>query len=186
MKSFFANLNLARVIILLGLLGSAYLGWIGLERHQEVSALRETFRLQVPKLAMDHQELSLLNSKLARDIKGDQFIGNESPESYVRYCADNPAVQLGEVTTDLSSRPGPSGTIDNKITIRPVDAKKAFTHAQVAAFLYRLEADSNQIKVTNLTYRLQGKVKPDEIPGDAWTFEATITNRVKDTSKGGS
>jgi hypothetical protein len=185
-KSFLAHMNLARAIILLGVLGSAYLGWIGWERHQEVSFLRETFQVQVPNLAKAHQELSLLNSKLARDIKGDQFIGNESPESYVRYCADNPAVQLGEVTTDLSSRPGPSGTIDNKITIRPVDTKRAFTHAQVAAFLYRLEADSNQIKVTNLTYRLQGKTKPDEIPGDEWTYEATITNRVKDTSKSGS
>jgi len=185
-SSFFAKLNLARVIILVGLIGSSYLAWIGWERHDEVSFLRETLKTQVPNLAKAHQELSLLNSKLSRDIKGDQFIGNESPESYVRYCADNPAVQLGEVTTDLASLKGPSGTKDNKITIRPIDSKRAFTHAQIAAFLYRLEADSNQIKVTNLSYRLQGKAKPDEIPGDTWTFDATITNRVKDTAKSGS
>lgn len=184
MKTFFAQLNLARVIILLSVVGSAYLGWAAYEKHQEVSFLRSTFAVQVPKLAKEIQELSLLNSKLEKDIKGDQFISTDSPESYVRRCADNPSVAIGDVVADPTSRPGPNGTTDNKITIRPSDSKKAFTHSQIAAFLYRLEADSNQIKVTNLSYRLLGKgVKPDEIPKDEWTFEATITNRIKDPSK---
>jgi len=184
MKSLLGQLNLARVIILLSIIASGYLGWASYERHQEVSFLRSTFATQVPNLATSHQELSLLNTKLAKDIKGDQFISTDSPESYVRRCADNPSVSMGEITTDLSSRAGPNGTMDNKITIRPVDTKKAFTHSQIAAFLYRLEADSNQIKVTSLSYRLLGKgAKPDEIPKDEWTFEATITNRVKDPAK---
>ena len=183
MKSLLAKLNLARLIILFSIIGSSYLGWTGWERYQEVKFLRGTFDQSVPALAKEIQELSLLNSKLHRDIKGDRYLTQASPESYVRYCANNPAAEIGEVTTDLAERAGRGGVIDNKITIRPKDSKREYSHAEVAAFLYLLEKDSNQIKVTSINYRLQGKnIKDDEIPRDAWTFDAVITNRVKDTS----
>ena len=184
MKAFFSNMSLARIIILLSIPGAIYLAWAGQQRAAELEALNSAYKVQIPKIVREIQELSKLNTKLNRDIKGDQYISKDSPETYVRSCADNPSVSMGDVMTSLSSRPAPGGVLDNKITVRPQDSKKAFTHAQIAAFFYRLEADSNQIKVTDLKYTLLGKgIKDDTIPADEWTWEATITNRIKDPSK---
>ena len=102
----------------------------------------------------------------------------------MRYCADNPSVQMGGVTISLSSRAASGGVLDNKITMRPQDAKKVFAHAQIAAFLDRLEAGSNQLKVTDLRDSFLGRcIEDDTIPAEVWIFEPTITNRIKDPSK---
>lgn len=183
MKQFFANMSLARAIIILSIFASAYLGWAGWERQQEVSFLRSTFARQVPNLCKEIQETSKLNTKLQKDIKGDRFIDEGSADSYVRYCADNPSSQMGEVTTDPRVENRPGGILDKTVSIQPLDPKQAYTHSQIASFLYRLEADSNQIKVTSVSYDLLDKTKPDEYPADRWTFDATITNRVKDPTK---
>jgi len=182
-KDFFVNMNLARAIILLSILGSAYLGWAGWQRQQEVSFLNDTFTHAIPLMCKEIQETALLNTKLNKDIKGDRFIDEGSADSYVRYCADNPSSQMGEVTTDAREENPARGITDKNVTIKPLDAKQAYTHAQIAAFLYRLEADSNQIKVTSVSYDLLDKTGPDEYPSDSWTFDATITNRVKDTTR---
>ncbi|MFT7670230.1 MAG: hypothetical protein ACI8X5_002938 [Planctomycetota bacterium] len=180
MKELFAKMNLARSIIVLSILGSAYLGWAGWERQQEVSFLRGTFAKLVPDTCREIQEISMLNTKLSKDIKGDRFIDEGSADSYARYCADNESSQIGDVTTDPRIENRPGGIIDKTVTIKPVDIKKSFSHAQIAAFLYRLEADSNQVKVTSLSYDLLGRIKPDEYPPDEWTFDAIITNRIKE------
>lgn len=184
MKSFFANMNLARLIIVLSILGSGYLAWAGWTRYVEVKFLRGTFQRQVPSLCKEIQEHSLLNTELSKDIKGDLFIKEASLDSYVSKCAESRSAELGEVAMNTGSRPERGGVIDNRVVVQPNDRKRSYSHSQIAAFFYRLEADSNQIKVTDLTFQLNEKsIKPEDIPPDAWTFEATITNRVKDTSK---
>jgi len=184
MRAFLNNMSLARLIILLAIPGSIYLAWAGFARSDQLETLRAAYKSRIPDMLREIQELAKLNTKLHKDIKGDIYISKDSPETYVRYCADNPAVSMGDVTTTRSSRPGAGGVIDNKITIRPQDSKKVFTHAQIAAFLYRLEAESNQIKVTDIEYTLLGRgIKNDAVPQDEWTWEATITNRIKDPSK---
>ena len=183
MKEFFAHMNLARSIILLSIIGSIYLAWAGWERQQEVTFLRGTFDRSVPMICTEIQEISKLNTKLARDIKGDRFIDEGSADSYVRYCADNPSSQIGDVQMDPRVETRPGGILDKTVSIKPDNPKQAYSHAQIAAFLYRLEADSNQIKVTGISYDLLGKTKPEELPKDQWTFDAIITNRVRDPSK---
>lgn len=180
MKDFFANMNLARAIILLSIIGSCYLAWAGWQRQQEVSFLRGTFTHMVPKVCKEIQEASKFNTKLARDIKGDRFIDKGSAASYVRYCAGHKSSEMGEVTIDPREERRPGGVTDKNVAIQPDDPKQAYTHAQIAAFLYRLEADSNQIKVTSVSFDLLDKTKPDEYPQDRWTFDAVITNRVKE------
>jgi hypothetical protein len=183
MKSFFANMNLARMIILLSILGSGYLAYTGWDRYKEVEFLRGTFLRQVPTICKELQEHALLNTELSKDIKGDLYIKEASLESYVRRCAESRSAEIGEVGTNPTSRPERGGVIDNQIIIQPNDRKRNYSHSQIAAFLYRLEADSNQIKVTDLSFQLNAKnIKPEDIPPDKWTFEVTITNRVKDPS----
>ncbi len=185
MKEFFANLTLARLIILISIPGSIYLGWAGYEGQNELEEMRRNMSMRVPNLLREIQEVAKLNTKLEKDIKGDQYIGKDSLESYVRYCAGHPQVGIGEVAFTPGSDRGQGGVIDKRLTIRPNDAKRAFTHSAIAAFAYRLEADSNQVKVTNIQYRLLGKgIKNDDIPEDTWTFDITITNRVKESENG--
>jgi len=178
------NLNLARAIILFSILGSCYLAWINWKHYQEVTFLRGTFARVVPDLCREIQAKSMEHTKLTRDIKGDRYADQASPESYIRQIADDPQVNIGvpEVDSGTSARPG--GIIDNTFTIRPTDRKREFTHDHIARFLYKLEADSPQVRVTSIKLDLLGKnIKPDEIPPDTWTWTAIMTNRVKDTSR---
>lgn len=184
MKSFIANMNLARVIIILSIFGSSYLAWAGWARYQEVEFLRGTFKRQVPTICKEIQELALLNTELSKDVKGDIFLKEDSLTSYALRCADSRSAELGLVDTKPTTRPQRGGVIDNQMIITPEDGKRSYSHSQIAAFFYRLEADSNQIKVTDLSFELSNqKPKQDDIPADMWSFSATITNRVKDGSK---
>lgn len=184
MSSFFRNLNLARAIILFSVLGSCYLAWVNWKQYQELEFLRSTFARDVPEVCTEIQALSMEYTKLSRDIAGDQYLNQGSPESYIRGVADHPQVNIGEVDTDPGTSVRPGGIIDNTFTIRPIDRKREYKHDHIARFLYRLEAESPQIKVTSIKLSLQGKSpKPEEIPADAWTFVTVMTNRVKDTSK---
>jgi hypothetical protein len=72
------------------------------------------------------------------------------------------------------------GIVDSVYTIIPADKKRPFTTSTIASFMYRLEADSRQIKVTDLSIEQIGRrTKPSEIPPDEWTFQAAITSRQK-------
>ncbi len=178
--SFFQHLNLARLIIIFSLLGSCYLAWSGMKTSEELGGLRGIFDKQVPKVCTEIQELSLLNTKLFGDVKGDKLLGQDSPESYVRGCADNPGVQIGEIDMNPRNKPGQGGVIDKVTNIRPNNRKRKFTHYKIAQFMYRLEADSRQVKVTSIKMDLVGGNKDlDKIPGDEWTFDIDVTNRVK-------
>lgn len=185
MKEFFANLTLARLIILLSIPGSLYLAWAGFEGQTDLESMRMQMNRRVPTMLREIQELAKLNTKLEKDIKGDVYINKDSLQSYVRYCANHPQVGIGDVAFNESESPAQGGAIDKKLSIRPFDPKRGFPHSAIAAFAYRLEADSPQIKVTSLQFRLLGKgVKTDDIPEDSWTFDIVVTNRVKDGEKG--
>jgi hypothetical protein len=185
--SFFQHLNLARVIIIFSLLGSLFLAWNGMQEQEKVDQLRNVFASAVPKVCTEIQELSLLNTKLIGDVKGDKLLSQASPESYIRGCADHPSVQVGEVDMTSRNRPGQAGIIDKITTIRPFDRKRQFPHYKIAQFLYRLEADSRQVKVTSIKMDLEGGSKDlDKIPADNWSYDVEVTNRVKeDTGKSG-
>ncbi|MDP6989891.1 MAG: hypothetical protein QF903_10470 [Planctomycetota bacterium] len=182
MKSFLSNLNLARIIILASLAGSAFLGWTGWQAYGELSDLREALEYQAPKVVNDIQQASLRHTELTRGVEGDGLARVGSPQSYIRKCKDHRLVQVGDV--DVKERTvenlSAKGIVDSVYTIIPADKKRAFTTSTIASFMYRLEADSRQIKVTDLTIEQVGRrTKPSEIPPDKWTFQAEVTSRQK-------
>lgn len=180
--SFIQHLNLARLIIIFTLLGSCFLGWNGYKQHQDLQSLRPVFSKAVPNVCREIQELSMLNTKLVGDVKGDKLLSQASPESYIRGCADHPSVQVGEVDmTSRNSSGRQKGIIDKITSIRAFDRKRTFSHYKIAQLMYRLEADSRQVKVTSITMDLDGGSKDlDKIPGDNWTYDIEVTNRVKE------
>ena len=182
MKNFLAKLNLARVIILVSLAGTFFLGWAGWQSHGELSDLREALEYQAPKVVNDIQQAALRHTELTRSVEGDGLARVGSPQSYIRKCKDHRLVQVGDVDIDertVENLPA-KGIVDSMYTIKPVDKKRAFTTSTIASFMYRLEADSRQVKVTDLTVEQVGRrLKPSEVPPDEWTWQAVITSRQK-------
>jgi len=179
--SFFRSFNLARAIILFSLLGSGYLAWVDWKEYEEVKSLRTVFGRQVGTVSGQIQEQAKLHSKLTRDVSGAGFIGTDNPESYIRTIYDG--LNMGAV--DLLTTPRRKrGYIDHTTKITPRGEGKdkvAFDHYTIANFLYSLEAESRQIKVTQIALNLQDtRLGSGEIPEDLWTFTASVTNRVKD------
>jgi len=180
MKGFFANMNLARAIIVMSLLGSIVLAWTGWKSHGELLELREDLEFRVPGLVKGIQKLALEHTELTRNVDGDGLAREGSPQSYIRKCKDHPKVEIGDVDISVSSSSPAKGVIDEKFRIRPADSQRGFSRSRIASFMYRLEADSRQIKVTNFTIDMADrKTKPHQIPKDAWTFDAEITSRRK-------
>lgn len=182
--SFLQHLNLARLIIIGSLIGSVFLGWRGFEAQTELDELRPVFKSQLGKVCREIEELSKLNTKLVGDVKGDKLLSQASPESYIRGCADHPSVQIGDVDMNSRRKPGQGGIVDKVTSIRPFDRKKKFSHYKIAQFLYRLETDSPQVKVTSIKLDLIGGNKDlDKIPRDEWTYDIEVTNRIKEAPK---
>ena len=67
MKAFFANMNLARWIILFSVLGSIGLGIFGFQLRQKRLALKDALQVDVPLLAVDILKSSLEYSALAKE-----------------------------------------------------------------------------------------------------------------------
>jgi hypothetical protein len=177
----FANMNLARTIILMSLLGSAFLAWKGWHSHKELVELRTALTASVPKLVADIQELSEVHTKLMRDKEGDKFLSQATPELYIRQVGDKPNLKMGDMTLDPRKDYPVKGLIDQKYRIVPDKREREFSRGKIALFLYYLEAESRRIKVTDAEFILSdSKTKPHELPRDSWTFTAEVTSRQKE------
>lgn len=178
--SFFRDMNLARGIILLSLVGSIVLAYLGWSRRAELAELEEMNDYRVAKLVSEIQQLSIEHTRLSRELSGDQWLKVDTPELYISSCADK--INLGGVDiTPSKDQSVAKGVVDYRQQIKPQDSKAKFHRYDIARFLYELERQSQQVRVTDLKIQLaNSRVKEDEIPEDWWTFDATITSRVRE------
>lgn len=181
MSAFFTHMSLARWIILFSFLGSIALAWLGWKSHRELREMRGALEADVPKLVGEIQELSEVHTKLTRDKDGDQFLRQANPELYIRGIGDKPNLLLGNLRL-LPQKDHPSkGIVDQKYRITPEEKIREYARGKIALFLYSLEAESRRVKVTDVKLDLADrKIKPHEVPRDAWTFEAEVTSRQKE------
>ena len=180
--TFLRNLNFARVVILLCLLGSAVLAYMGWQRHrtnQELFAALEPGG-QAERLVRDIQKASRLYSQLVRERDADQLHGQTNPLSFITSVAWRDRINLGQVTIDPSEKPLGNGIVDKVYRISPDKKDKAFFRSQIANFLYTLEADSPQVRVTQRTIEtVDRRPEPEDVPSDKWKFETRITSRQR-------
>ena len=187
--SFFKNLTLERAFILLSLLGSAALLYIGLQTQGELSELSARWEDQktstgVKVVANELQELSRKYSSLHKAKMGEGFLGQENVESYIRRCKDAKNAEIGQISISHNENEldRKVGLFDHVYTIKTQNSDTTLGRRNIVTFLRELELKSQQIRVTSLQLRLSGKggrVKPHEIPPDAWLFDAVCTSRVK-------
>ena len=148
MKSFFANMNLARWIIVLSILASVGLGAWGWTLHKERVVLEEALVASVPKKARDLQVLARRCSRLRSEFDREGLVAQTNPEEYIRSLAGNPDVALGGVDISGKTDSRMKGVADLKFTIKPQVAKTAHGRNRIANFMWMLEQKSRRVRVT--------------------------------------
>lgn len=177
MKEFFANLNFPRSVILGSVVLSLGLGFAAWKANGKRVDLTEECERRVKKLSTDILDLAFQLNQYDQRVDADQFGKARDPESYIRSVAYEPNVAIGDVDISPKEVPLRTGLVDKRFTIKPKNRQQPFTRREISNFLYRLEEKSRRVRVTHVKVEPQGKVKPDEIHKDVWTFDAEMTSR---------
>lgn len=171
-------MNFPRTVIVVMLLASATLGWFLYQDKQRLAQV-EVDLAKAPAVARRIQEMGLQLQSLYEARDKDGLSRTESPEFYIASVAMDPKISIGQPNISSSKKEPFAGIVDRKFSIKPTSSKKEFHRSQIGNFLYQLEAESRRIRVTRFKLTPIGNVKPGEVGGDAWTFEAEITSREK-------
>lgn len=177
MKDFFRELNFPRSVILLSLIASCVLGWFVYKGQERLAQLPDEAKRapevvsQIHTLGFSVEELSTLRSN-----SGLTGAGNDI-DLYVRRKAKDPAVAIGGVEIKKTARQAGSGLEDVIYTLRPADPDSDFNRLALGNFLYKLEADLNQVVVTKIELRPADRLSPGEIGNDRWDYVVEVTTR---------
>ena len=179
---FLRDMTFAKALILVCLMGSAYLGWKAWKGQQAIQGLEVALAQggQVEKLVREIQQLADEYTDLYRQREGDDMQAITDPNSYIRGIASSKNIELGP--TDIDPRRVPVGRdiVDRQYKISPKDRAATFDLIQIANFLYTLEARSHRVRVTRIKINSPGRVQPHEYPPENdWVFDCTITSRGK-------
>ncbi len=175
------NLNFPRVVIIFSIIGSLVLGWFDNQTTARLSEAREAADSKVQKIVAEIKTKSHQLAQLREKVDNDKIgSGQESPEAYIRGLAQHNHVSLGEVDIEASTKPG-QGIVDTIFTIKPSRRLKGrgFKLDQIGNFMYKLEAESQQVRVTHVKLTPLDKVDPHEYPSGSWVFEVQLTSRKR-------
>ena len=180
MKAFFANMNLARWIILASIVGTLVLAFTGWRLHSRRVQLEEELEVSVPKRALDLQVLGRRYSKLYKEAEREGLKGQADPQSYIRTLASDEHVALGQVEVIPAPEITPrKGVVDRKYTIRPQSRDRGFPRDRIANFMWKLESESRRVRVTMAQLDPEKSLKPWEHPTDSWKWTVEVTSRQK-------
>jgi hypothetical protein len=171
------GLNLARVIMLLSIVGAIVLGYFGWARQQEVTRMKEELGQPVKTMARDVARLAQQHTTLSKEYNRFGLKAQDDPETYIRKIAAAQYVEIGDVELTPRTVQAQRGVEDRTWQIKP-NPPRPFQRSQIANLLYKLEADSGRVVVTDVEIdKADKRLKPHEIPEDRWMFEATLTSR---------
>ena len=181
MKRFFKGLNLARGIMLLALVGSLVLGWMGWKRSEALDEMLLNRDHDVPKLVREIEQLGRRHTQLAKNLDKEGLKGQANLDSYIRAAATADKVDVGEMNLSTTDDHGTKkGIIDRRVRIKPNEKDVKYVRSKIANFLYKLEEASRRVKVTDITMTIaEKKVKPADVPDDLWTFDCEVTSRQR-------
>jgi hypothetical protein len=169
MKSFFQNLNLARGIILVSLIGCLAL-----------SEMKDNLNIKMQPLVKDLMQTAQRHTTLARTLKDDSLGNQADLETYIRKVAAKDKVEIGNVNMTFSPEQRSKTVVDKVYRVKSDARERTFQRLRIANFLYTLEFDSRRVKVTDLKLEVaEKKSKPHEVPNDEWFFEAEVTSRQR-------
>ncbi|MEC8496092.1 MAG: hypothetical protein VXZ39_14270 [Planctomycetota bacterium] len=176
---------MVRIMIVLLVLGSSFLGWKVLEQREEIS-LYESAMAPGGQVEQDmtviqdaaYKYTSRNKLKEQEGIKGD-ITDQGSIAEYVRRLCQGDNVQWGAVSIGKArDAPNLKGYTDFTYTVEHSDKKDAVGRGNIANLFWLLERGSSKLKVTEIHIDAAGKSKPHEIPEDSWNVDFEVTVRV--------
>lgn len=185
---------MVRIMIILLVLGSGYLGWRAWEQHKQIEqyeiAMADGGQVdkdiaQIQKLAFSYTNLMRMNAQ--EGIKGDPT-EQSSISQYVREVAQRDDVQWGAVSVGSpKSSPVKIGNTqyeDTTYRVEHSDSKDIVGRGNIANLFWLLERGSTKLKVTRIEVTPANKAKENEIPDDEWDVEFDVTVRRPVGKKG--
>ena len=171
---------MVRIMIVLLVLGSGFLGWTAYKQDQRLDYLRKALAKGglVPKTAANIQQNSE-NYAMYKDRAASDGLKDADPGVYIQSAASNPNVNIGRVDYTPGSKEHSRGIVDRTFRIEPNDRKAQFPRLNIANFLYKLEEDSRRVKVTMVDLSPSTKVGEGERPQDLWKLTAEISIRER-------
>lgn len=181
MSAFFKNMNLARGIILVSILGSLVLGYLCWERAKELSELKEDLATRMTPTVNSLLQVAQRHTQLSQSLKGENLKGQEDLTSYIRRVGAKDRVEIGELNMTSQEQGLTNGIVDKKFTVKPDNPNAAFKRLTLVNFFYTLEDDSRRVKLTRVKMDVadQKGLKTHEIPKDEWKFECEVTSRQR-------
>jgi len=180
---------MVRIMIVLLVLGSCFLGWKVLEQREEIS-LYEAAMAPGGQVEQDmtviqdaaYKYTSRKKLKEQEGIKGD-VTDQGSIAEYVRRLCQGDNVQWGAVSIGKArDAANLKGYTDFTYKVDHSDKKDAVGRGNIANLFWLLERGSSKLKVTKIQIDAVGKAKPHEIPEDSWNVGFEVTVRVPDES----
>lgn len=186
MRSFFANLNFARVTILIALVASGALAYAGLDMRARRVELQDALVVDVKRSSQELQKKSRKLSMLTREATGKRGEVVEDPRSYISGLAGTTGIDLGDVEIRKGERSPERGITDVTYTIRSTDQNRGDRRPNISNFMFKLEQESGLMKVTNIHLEpAQKKLKPEDVPNDYWVYVIEATVRQKNEIQAG-
>ena len=184
MREFFTGMNFPRAVILLSFLASAALAWFDFTLGERLTEYKREESTLAPDAVKSIQEKAIKLTQLQKQRDDDGLSGQKQPTNYARTIAQNDNVRVGQVDVQpLSPDSLGNGIVDRKFTIKPVVKDKGWSKQNIGNFLYMLESNSQQVRVTRVKLTPPSssrKNKPHEIGADLWTYDIEITSRQRE------
>lgn len=170
-------------MIVLLVLGSAYLGWMAYGQRQTLNTLRANLAQGglVPKTVAEIQQSAELYTLYKDRGASDALLkGGEDMLSYINQIASHQHVNVGRVDID-PARESDIGKDVSERTYRvtPNDQKATFGRLNIANFLFKLEEDSPRVKVTQIEIKPKDNPKVGERPQDEWQLKLSVSKRSR-------
>lgn len=176
---------MVRIMIILLLAGSGYLGWSAMEQQKTIDRYEAALEPdgQVERLARSiltraHNYTRDKERSAKEGLKGD---GADSVNTYVFEIAARNQVQWGNPKISKPrSAENMQGYEDSIYKITPAEKSAEFDRNRIANFFYLLEAESRKLRISNIDLRLAEKnIKPHDIPNDRWSVDVTVVMRER-------
>jgi len=171
---------MVRIMIVLLVLGSLFLGWTAYKQQQRIQYLRSALAPDglVPKTVASIQQ-NAENYANYKDRAASDQLRDQDPAVYIRGLAGHPNINIGRVDVNMSEVEAGKGVNQRTFRIEPNDAKATFDRRNIANFLYKLEEDSRRVKVTYIELNPATKIEEGGRPQDLWRMTAAISMRER-------
>lgn len=181
---------MVRIMIVLLLLGSAFLGWRAYTQDKEIKRYEAALAPggEVDATIEKIQKKAFLYTSYTERQLNEGMKGasddQDSVDTYLRRKAQGDRVEWGNIKID---KPKPQynreGYVDYTYRVTHQDGKMRVSKKRIANMLFTIERDSRKMKVTRLSVRTGDSYKDEDIPEDSWRVDFDVSLRERNKKR---